>query len=63
MSDDKMQQWANRNVWNDPALSKEDRVYKEIESLKRLKKDASLEQQQEQAWLKDEYYDLDHDKE
>jgi len=54
--------WANRNVWNDPELSKQDRLANEIESIKNMKDTRTEGEKQAAAWLKDEYYDIDEDK-
>jgi len=54
--------WANRNVWNDPELAKQDRLADEIASIKNMKDTRSEAGKQEAAWLKDEYYDVDVDR-
>jgi hypothetical protein len=54
--------WANRNVWNEPELAKQDRLADEIASIKNMKDKRSEAEKQEAAWLKDEYYDVDVDR-
>lgn len=49
--------WANRNVWNDPELSKQDRLADEIESIKNMKDKRTEGEKQTDAWLKNEYYE------